>query len=57
MLLKCKCKNEWQDARYGTQVRVKNPCKEGARCTVCKDIDKTVKGEVTKKEVKSETPV
>ena len=45
MILKCKCKNEYQDRKYGKQKRVHNPKSGGVRggtggakeyrCTVC----------------------
>lgn len=36
MVLKCTCKSEFQDAKYGAGMRVHNPQKkEGYRCTVC----------------------
>ena len=40
MLLKCVCKNEYQDSKYGFNIRVHNPCKPKEkvpfyRCTVC----------------------
>lgn len=39
MIIKCTCKNEFQDKRYGKQKRVANPATEkgveGYRCTVC----------------------
>lgn len=40
-IIKCACKNEWQDARYGSGMRVANrlkPVKDKPaqyRCTVC----------------------
>ena len=41
MILRCSCKHEFQDERYGRGMRVHNPCSDGgpkhgqARCTVC----------------------
>jgi hypothetical protein len=40
MIHKCSCVHEYQDATYGTGMRVMNPCKPGnpqnfVRCTVC----------------------
>ena len=41
MILKCNCKNDYQDERYGTGNRVHNPIKVSGtqspqyRCTVC----------------------
>jgi len=32
---KCNCKNEYQDKKYGPNVRVFNLTTNGARCTVC----------------------
>lgn len=46
MILSCTCKSEYQDAKYGIGKRVKNPCKDGARCTVCSTVDRSVKGDV-----------
>ena len=40
-IMKCYCKNEWQDKQYGKQRRVFNSTKQGTtdkivwRCTVC----------------------
>ena len=38
-VLKCLCKNKFQDGRYGKAMRVHCPCKvkgiDGWRCTVC----------------------
>ena len=39
-ILKCTCRNEFQDARYGKGQRVHNPMRKsgkllGYRCTVC----------------------
>lgn len=36
MLHRCDCKHEWQDKKYGQEVRVFNPRPDRkARCTVC----------------------
>jgi hypothetical protein len=48
MILSCSCKSEYQDKRYGAGKRVKNPCKDGARCTVCVVVDRSVKGDLPK---------
>ena len=34
-ILKCKCKHDYQDKRYGTDKRVHNETVKGWRCTVC----------------------
>lgn len=36
----CSCRSEFQDARYGAGMRLKNPTKEGHRCTVCGEVVK-----------------
>jgi hypothetical protein len=42
MIKRCSCVNKYQDKRYGTNLRVHNPCKgvqkEQHRCTVCEAI-------------------
>lgn len=44
MILKCKCKNEYQEKKYGNSLRVHNPCKKEPnkpqywRCTVCLNV-------------------
>lgn len=36
VILKCTCKHDYQDRRYGKQKRVFNVMRDGkARCTVC----------------------
>lgn len=36
MILRCVCSHKFQDERYGEQMRVYNPCKDGScRCTIC----------------------
>lgn len=41
MRIKCNCISEFQDKRYGVNIRIGNPCKiqngkpTKARCTVC----------------------
>jgi hypothetical protein len=41
MILRCKCKNDYQDERYGANYRVHNPIQVSGtqspryRCTVC----------------------
>ncbi len=41
MILRCSCKHEFQDERYGRGMRVHNPCSDKgprsgqATCTVC----------------------
>jgi hypothetical protein len=39
MILKCICKNDFQDKTYGKDNRVHNPIKDPNkfRCTVCKN--------------------
>jgi len=41
-IIKCSCKNEYQDKQYGLSMRVHNSTsKEGeCRCTVCAKINK-----------------
>ena len=41
-IVKCTCKNDWQDKKYGNGMRVHNTTSKpnGVRCTVCKN-DKT----------------
>jgi len=43
----CKCKHEFQDKRYGKQMRVHNKARkqreEGWRCTVCGDKKRDLK--------------
>lgn len=35
-IMKCECRHEFQDAKYGTGMRVHTPKKTGGwRCTVC----------------------
>jgi hypothetical protein len=42
--VRCVCKHEWQDKRYGNQMRIANATAKGddnsreVRCTVCKTI-------------------
>ena len=37
-IIKCICKNEFQDEKYGKGMRVHNEKKDGTfRCTVCGD--------------------
>lgn len=36
MILRCTCKHEFQDKRYGKGKRVFNKTTTGYRCTVCK---------------------
>lgn len=39
MILKCTCKNEFQDKKYGRGMRVHNPtAKDKQRCTVCETL-------------------
>lgn len=44
MILKCKCKHEYQDQRYGKEQRVHNPLKKEKmqsqkwRCSVCENV-------------------
>ncbi len=40
MIRACGCKHEFQDKLYGPQMRVKNKCKAGYRCTVCAAVEK-----------------
>ncbi len=35
IIKECSCKNEYQDKKYGKNLRVMNPKKAGHRCTVC----------------------
>jgi hypothetical protein len=39
-LLKCNCKNHYQDQKYGLGMRIVNSCLKppGWRCTVCKTV-------------------
>lgn len=37
----CVCTHPYQDARYGVNMRLHNPTKDGWRCTVCNREDKT----------------
>ncbi len=36
-IIKCKCKHDYQDEKYGKGNRVHNPTVKGYRCTVCGD--------------------
>ena len=42
MVIKCSCKNDYQDQKHGATMRVFNPIKSGNpgmgayRCTICK---------------------
>lgn len=36
-IIKCTCKNEFQDKRYGEQRRVHNENAKGWICTICKN--------------------
>lgn len=48
MVVKCNCKNEYQDKKYGNGMRVHNKIKDsGCRCTVCKDEKKITNKELT----------
>lgn len=39
---KCSCENDYQDEKYGENMRVFNETAKGHRCTVCdKDINKS----------------
>jgi len=49
MVLKCDCKHEYQDSKYGAGMRVHNQTKNGYRCVVC---GKTK--EKTKKQIEDE---
>lgn len=40
MIRTCDCKHPFQDDTYGPQMRVKNKCAKGFRCTVCGEVDK-----------------
>lgn len=51
----CKCENEYQDKRYGKEVRIANATQKGGgnsddfievRCTVCKAIHRVSKSKV-----------
>jgi len=52
MILKCNCKHDYQDKRYGPSRRVHNTCTKGGktayRCTVCSDVKELQKGQVSK---------
>jgi hypothetical protein len=39
MILQCKCQNEYQDKKYGKNMRVHTPIKKENmfRCTICKN--------------------
>ena len=43
-IIKCNCKNDYQDEKYGKGMRVCNstldPVKTGYRCTVCGQLNK-----------------
>jgi hypothetical protein len=54
MIIKCKCENEFQDARYGKTQRVHNATmKDSAyRCTVCTTINNSKEGQIIKKKDK-----
>lgn len=43
-IIKCTCKNEYQDEKYGKGMRVHNSTfdvqKNGYRCTVCEKLNK-----------------
>ena len=34
-VLRCSCVNEYQDKKYGKQMRVHNVGTKGSKCTVC----------------------
>jgi len=34
-VIKCSCKHEYQDKKYGKGNRMANACDKGHRCTVC----------------------
>jgi len=36
-VIKCTCRHEFQDTKYGKGKRVHNKTKKGWRCTVCKN--------------------
>ena len=42
--IRCTCKNEYQDKKYGEGIRIHNSLldyqKDGYRCTVCSKINK-----------------
>jgi predicted SprT family Zn-dependent metalloprotease len=46
MIAKCKCRNSYQDKRYGQSKRVHNPTKDGNNmaCVVCGDKKVTSRG-------------
>ena len=54
MILKCDCNNEYQDNKYGLNMRVFTPMKKGlgkCRCTICGKINTfSEKDEEKKKE-------
>lgn len=35
IILKCNCKDDYQDEKYGKNRRVHNMCDKGARCVTC----------------------
>lgn len=35
MIVKCTCKSDYQDTKYGKGMRVANPATKAAICTVC----------------------
>ena len=43
-IIKCNCKNDYQDEKYGKNMRVHNTTidihKNGYRCTVCEKLNK-----------------
>lgn len=45
MIMKCECKNEYQDAKHGAGMRVHNEAAKGTKlvCTVCEST-KTLSG-------------
>jgi hypothetical protein len=55
MILECNCKHEWQDKRYGENMRVHNFAKKasgergGWRCTVCSSVKTNKNPESDKK--------
>jgi len=50
MILKCNCKHDYQDKRYGPGRRVHNLCVKGGkvahRCTVCSNVKELQKSQV-----------
>jgi hypothetical protein len=43
-IMKCSCEHEYQDQKYGLEMRVHNPMMNGQyRCTVCQAVRGSIK--------------